>query len=50
MPLVNGAAGLSLVPAPLQGVVNPQGVDYQWGYGIVALVLAFAHLPVRAPR
>jgi branched-chain amino acid transport system permease protein len=40
-PLVNGAAGLSLVPAPLENVVNPQGVDYQWGYGIVAIVLAF---------
>src|SRR5579884_941161 len=40
-PLVNGAAGLSLVPAPLQDAINPQGVNYQWGYGIVALVLAF---------
>jgi branched-chain amino acid transport system permease protein len=40
-PLVNGAAGLSLVPAPLQSALNPQGVDYQWGYGIVALLLAF---------
>ncbi|HEY2655810.1 MAG TPA: branched-chain amino acid ABC transporter ATP-binding protein/permease [Solirubrobacteraceae bacterium] len=41
-PLVNGAAGLSLVPAPLQSAINPQGVNYQWGYGIVALLLAFA--------
>jgi branched-chain amino acid transport system permease protein len=40
-PLVNGAAGLSLVPAPLQDVINPQGADYQWGYGIVACLLAF---------
>jgi branched-chain amino acid transport system permease protein len=40
-PLVNGAAGLSLVPAPLQDAINPQGVNYQWGYGIVALALAF---------
>src|SRR5437588_2674836 len=40
-PVVNGAAGLSLVPSPLQDVINPQGVNYQWGYGIVALVLAF---------
>ena len=40
-PLVNGAAGLSLVPAPLQSAINPQGVDYQWGYGVVALLLAF---------
>ena len=41
-PLVNGAAGLSLVPAPLQNTINPQGINYQWGYGIVALLLAFA--------
>ena len=40
-PLVNGAAGLSLVPAPLQSAINPQGADYQWGYGVVALLLAF---------
>ena len=40
-PLVNGAAGLSLVPAPLENAFNPQSVNYQWGYGIVALVLAF---------
>ena len=40
-PLVNGAAGLSLVPSPLQNQFNPQGVDYQWGYGIVALIIAF---------
>jgi branched-chain amino acid transport system permease protein len=39
-PLVNGAAGLSLVPAPLQDVINPQSVGYQWGYGIVAVLLA----------
>src|SRR5947209_8880833 len=40
-PLVNGAAGLSLVPAPLENTFIPQSVNYQWGYGIVALVLAF---------
>jgi branched-chain amino acid transport system permease protein len=40
-PLLDGAAGLSLVPAPLENLVNPQGVDYQWGYGIVAILLAF---------
>ncbi len=40
-PLVNGAAGLSLVPAPLQDVVNPQEVGWQWGYSVVALLLAF---------
>jgi branched-chain amino acid transport system permease protein len=40
-PLLNGAAGLSLVPAPLQGSFDPQSVNYQWGYGIVAVILAF---------
>jgi branched-chain amino acid transport system permease protein len=40
-PLLNGAAGLSLVPAPLQDTINPQSVNYQWAYGIVAVVLAF---------
>jgi branched-chain amino acid transport system permease protein len=39
-PLVNGAAGLSLVPAPLQSSIDPQSVGYQWGYGVVAVVLA----------
>jgi branched-chain amino acid transport system permease protein len=40
-PLLNGAAGLSLVPAPLQSVANPQSAGYQWVYGVVALLLAF---------
>jgi branched-chain amino acid transport system ATP-binding protein/branched-chain amino acid transport system permease protein len=39
-PLVNGAAGLSLIPSPLQSDFNPQSTGYQWGYGIVALALA----------
>ncbi len=39
-PLLNGAAGLSLVPAPLQNSINPQSTGYQWGYGIVAVLLA----------
>jgi branched-chain amino acid transport system permease protein len=41
-PLFNGAAGLSLVPAPLQNSIDPQSVNYQWGYGIAAIVLALA--------
>jgi branched-chain amino acid transport system permease protein len=41
-PLVNGAAGLSLVPAPLENAFNPQSANYQWGYGIVAILLALA--------
>ena len=42
VPLFNGAAGLSLVPSPLQGSFNPQGAAYQWGYGVVAILLALA--------
>jgi branched-chain amino acid transport system permease protein len=42
VPLFNGAAGLSLVPSPLQNSINPQSTGYQWGYGIVAVLLAFA--------
>jgi len=41
-PLLNGAAGLSLVPAPLQGTYNPQSAGYQWLYAAVTLVLAAA--------
>ena len=39
-PLLNGSAGLSLVPAPLQGEFNPQSQGYQWAYAAVALLLA----------
>lgn len=42
VPLFNGAAGLSLVPQPLQNLLNPQSQTYQWGYGVVAAVLAVA--------
>jgi branched-chain amino acid transport system permease protein len=42
VPLFNGSAGLSLVPSPLQGSFNPQSTGYQWAYGIVAILLAFA--------
>jgi branched-chain amino acid transport system permease protein len=42
IPLFNGAAGLSLVPAPLQGSLNPQTTCYQWLYGAAAVVLALA--------
>ncbi len=42
VPLFNGAAGLSLVPSPLQSHFNPQGATYQWGYGIVAILLTLA--------
>ncbi len=42
VPLFNGAAGLSLVPSPLQNAINPQSTSYQWGYGVVAILLALA--------
>jgi len=38
--LFNGAAGLSLVPSPLQGEFNPTSQGYQWAYAAVALILA----------
>ena len=41
-PLLNGSAGLSLVPAPLQGKYNPQSQGYQWLYAALTLVLAAA--------
>jgi branched-chain amino acid transport system ATP-binding protein/branched-chain amino acid transport system permease protein len=41
-PLLNGSAGLSLVPAPLQSRFNPQSQGYQWLYAAVTLVLAVA--------
>ena len=41
-PLLNGSAGLSLVPAPLQSKFNPQSQGYQWLYAAVTLVLAAA--------
>jgi branched-chain amino acid transport system permease protein len=47
-PFLNGSAGLSLVPAPLQGEFNPQSQGYQWAYAAVTLVLAAgAYLLVR---
>jgi branched-chain amino acid transport system permease protein len=39
VPLFNGAAGISIVPAPFQGIWNPQGLGYQFAYGGVAVVL-----------
>jgi branched-chain amino acid transport system permease protein len=37
-PLLNGDAGLSLIPEPLQGVYNPQTASYQWALAAVAIV------------
>jgi branched-chain amino acid transport system permease protein len=42
VPLFNGAAGLSIVPQPLHNLINPQSQTYQWGYGVVAALLAVA--------
>ena len=39
-PFLNGSAGLSLVPSPLQGEYDPSGAGYQWAYAAIALVLA----------
>ncbi len=41
VPFLNGAAGLSLVPSPLQDIINPQSTGYQWGYSVAAVLLAF---------
>jgi branched-chain amino acid transport system permease protein len=39
-PLLNGDAGLSIIPAPLQGEFNPQSAGYEWGFALVGLALA----------
>ena len=39
-PFLNGSAGLSLVPAPLQSSFDPQSAGYQWAYSAAALGLA----------
>ena len=43
-PMLNGSAGLSLVPAPLQDSFDPQSSGYQWGYcGAVILLAALVY-------
>jgi ABC-type branched-subunit amino acid transport system ATPase component/branched-subunit amino acid ABC-type transport system permease component len=39
VPLLNGDAGISIVPAPFQSIWNPQALGYQFAYGGVAVVL-----------
>ena len=47
-PLLNGDAGLSLIPQPLQGEYNPQSVGYEWAFTAVAVVAcAVVYLLVR---
>ncbi len=41
-PLLNGDAGLALVPAPFSGELNPESGGYQWGYGLAAVLFAAA--------
>ena len=43
-PLLNGDAGLSLIPTPLHGdnVFSVQSVGYQWAFTVLAIVLALA--------
>ena len=38
-PLLNGDAGLSLIPQPLQGRYNPATASYQWVFAAVAIAL-----------
>jgi branched-chain amino acid transport system permease protein len=38
-PLLNGDAGLSLIPQPLQGRYNPATASYQWVFAAVAILL-----------
>lgn len=39
-PLFNGAAGLSLVPAPLDNTLDPASPGYQWMYAALTLLIA----------
>ena len=38
-PLLNGAAGVALVPAPLSAEVNSAGIGYQWLYTVIGFAL-----------
>jgi branched-chain amino acid transport system permease protein len=38
-PVLNGDAGLSLIPQPLQGQDNPATASYQWVFAAVAILL-----------
>jgi ABC-type branched-subunit amino acid transport system ATPase component/ABC-type branched-subunit amino acid transport system permease subunit len=38
-PVLNGDAGLSLIPQPLQAQYNPATASYQWAFAAVAVVL-----------
>ncbi len=38
-PFLNGDAGISLIPQPLQSVYDPQSIGYQWDFTLVAIAL-----------
>jgi branched-chain amino acid transport system ATP-binding protein/branched-chain amino acid transport system permease protein len=38
-PFLNGDAGISLIPLPLQSIYNPQSIGYQWDFTLVAIAL-----------
>lgn len=40
VPFLNGSAGISIVPAPLQSHFDVQGYPYQFAYGGVSILLA----------
>jgi ABC-type branched-subunit amino acid transport system ATPase component/ABC-type branched-subunit amino acid transport system permease subunit len=47
-PLLNGDAGVSLIPQPLQGEYDPQAAGYQWALAAVAVAAcAVVYLLVR---
>ncbi|MGH9065428.1 MAG: ATP-binding cassette domain-containing protein [Acidimicrobiales bacterium] len=41
-PFLNGAAGLALVPAPLNGQLDSQSQSYQWYYSAAAIIICIA--------
>ena len=48
VPLFNGDAGISLIPEPLQGVLNAATSGYQWAFTAIAVILcAGVYLLVR---
>lgn len=52
--LLNGPAGLSLIPQPLSNLINPQSIEWQWLYvGITAafcvIIYVFVHRVTSSP-
>ena len=48
-PLLNGDAGLSLIPQPLQGEYNPTSAGYEWIFAAGAIVCCALRLLARPP-